>query len=527
MTTVNRIFKVNGQPFYPIGRHRIYMAGYFVRNESEIEAHLKATKLCNANTICCAIFWDQIEPEEGKFDFSSIDTLIILARKYELKLILLWFATWKNGVMDYAPKYIKTNPKLYKRVIAPTGNSIWVLSSHCKATIEADKRAFAALCKHLKAFDGKEQTVIGLQIENEPGISGSDRDYGPEAQAEYDSKVPAKLISSMKKAGKGTVYKVWQEAGGKTSGNWPEIFGWEGGGLMTAWSIAVFINEVAKAGKAVYDIPMFVNYALGKFSMPGGDAAGDKRLEIYKWAGPDIDLIAPDILTNDMKDHEAWSIAFARDDNPLFEVEARVDGMFMDIANYNAIGYFNHYDQNEDGSIPPDQQRIVSLTRSVAAAIPLLFKYQGTGKIHAVEEPVSEGGGRGRGMQMDLDGYWGMIQFGDSHSVLSYRQTGPKEQQVARGGGLVIQANRHEFYLVGYNFRLMLRPKPTLENMQFTLHGRDMDHPSYMNFALSVEEGHFNEKEEFVVDRQINGDALRGGVWVGLDDSVIRILTCD
>ena len=203
MTAVKRIFKVNGKPFYPLGRHRIYMAGYHVRNEIEIEAHFKATKLCNANTVCLAIFWDQLEPEEGKYDFSSIDTLIAIARKYGIKLILLWFATWKNGVMDYAPNYIKTNPALYKRVIAPTGNSIWVLSSHCQATLEADKKAFAALCKHLKIFDGKEQTVIGLQIENEPGISGSDRDYGPEAQSMYDSQVPAKLISAMKKNRKG------------------------------------------------------------------------------------------------------------------------------------------------------------------------------------------------------------------------------------------------------------------------------------------------------------------------------------
>ena len=119
----------------------------------------------------------------------------------------------------------------YKRVIAPTGNAIWVLSSHCKATLEADKRAFAALCKHLKAFDGKEQTVIGLQVENEPGISGSDRDFGPEAQAEYDGPVPAKLISAMKKAGKGAVYDVWQQAGGKASGTWPELFDWEGGAV--------------------------------------------------------------------------------------------------------------------------------------------------------------------------------------------------------------------------------------------------------------------------------------------------------
>lgn len=526
MAAVKRIFKVNGKPFYPLGRHRIYMAGYHVRNEIEIEAHFKATKLCNANTVCLAIFWDQLEPEEGKYDFSSIDTLIAIARKYDIKLILLWFATWKNGVMDYAPNYIKTNPALYKRVIAPTGNSIWVLSSHCQATLEADKKAFAALCKHLKTFDGKEQTVIGLQIENEPGISGSDRDYGPEAQSMYDSQVPGKLTSAMKKNRKGDVYDVWQEAGGKSSGTWSEMFGWEGGGFMTAWSIAAFINEVAKAGKAVHDIPMFINFALNRFSSPGGDSSGAKRLDIYKWAAPDVDLIAPDILTNVAKDHEYWSKDFTEDGYPLFEVEARIDGMFYDIADFNAIGYFVHYDQNEDGSIPPDQQRLVSLTRSAVAAIPLLLKYQGTGKIHAVEEPVMEGG-RLRGMQIDLDGYWGMIQFGNSHEVLGYYQPGLKEQQSSRGAGLIIQVSRNEFYLVGYNMRLLLRPKPTLKNMQFTLHGHDMDHPSYMNFVLSVEEGRFNEKDEFIACRQINGDNLRGGIWVGPDDTVMRIITCD
>ena len=99
--------------------------------------------------------------------------------------------------------------------------------------------------------------------------------------------------------------------------------------------------------------------------------------------------------------------------------------------------------------------------------------------------------------------------------------------EVERGAGLVIQANRHEFYLVGFNYRIMFRPKPTLKNMQYTLHGRDVDHPSYVNFALSVEEGHFNGKDEFVVHRQINGDDLRGGVWVGPDDSVMRVITCD
>ena len=54
-----------------------------------------------------------------------------------------------------------------------------------------------------------------------------------------------------------------------------------------------------------------------------------------------------------------------------------------------------------------------------------------------------------------------------------------------------------------------------------------MDHPSFMNFGISVEEGHFNEKHEFITLRQINGDNLGGGIWVGPDDIVMRIITCD
>jgi len=124
--------------------------------------------------------------------------------------------------------------------------------------MDADKTAFAALCSHLKAKD-RDRTVIGFQVQNEPGILGSDRDYGPEAQAIFDKPVPSKFVNAMKKAGKGQIYDIWQGAGGKNSGTWAEMFGWEGGEFMTAWSLAGYIDSVAAAGKAVYDIPMFIN----------------------------------------------------------------------------------------------------------------------------------------------------------------------------------------------------------------------------------------------------------------------------
>jgi len=119
------------------------------------------------------------------------------------------------------PRVGEDQPATFQRVTSPTGKQIWVLSSHCQANLEADKKAFTALCKHLKAKDRAEQTVIGFQIQNEPGIMGSDRDYGPKAQAIFDSPVPAKLVNAMKKAGKGPVYDMWRQSGGKEAGTWP------------------------------------------------------------------------------------------------------------------------------------------------------------------------------------------------------------------------------------------------------------------------------------------------------------------
>ena len=149
MTEINRIFKVNGKPFFPIGTETVY-AGYALTPE-EHENVFRGLKAIHGNSMAIPVHWDAIEPKEGKFDFSSVDTLIADARKYNLKLILLWFGTWKNGGMEYVPEWIKSNPKRFKRALNAHGRDLWSLSAHCKATLEADKKAFAALMKYLKA----------------------------------------------------------------------------------------------------------------------------------------------------------------------------------------------------------------------------------------------------------------------------------------------------------------------------------------------------------------------------------------
>ena len=135
MTAVKRVFIVDGKQFFPIGGQACNSSGY---NAAEAEQAFKIVKMLNGNTLEIPVYWEQVEPKEGKFDFTALDELLASARRHEMKLILLWFASWKNGNMDYAPSWVKTDTKRFKRVKAENGKDVWDLSSHCKANAEAD-----------------------------------------------------------------------------------------------------------------------------------------------------------------------------------------------------------------------------------------------------------------------------------------------------------------------------------------------------------------------------------------------------
>jgi len=534
---------VDGKPFFPIGGQSSSASAY---NNSESETAFKAVNLLHGNTLVTDVYWENVEPQEGNFDFRMVDDLIASAIRYDVKLILLWFATWKNANMDYTPDWVKTNPKKFKRVISPTGTDLWSLSPFCKANFEADKKAFTAFCKHLKAKDTKH-TVIGIQVENEPGIFGSDRDYGTEAQKVFNSPVPAKVVNWLKKNAKGPVYESWQKTGGKEAGSWPELFGWDAGEFMSAWSVGTYIDGVAAAGKAVYNIPMYQNAWLMEVrrldsrwmtageTYPSGGAV-TKVLDFYKSFTSHLDLIAPDIKYYNTRKFEAVSAAYSREDNPLFFPETPPAlGLFRAISDYNLQGYSRMFFLEsivaEDGSVRPEAKLGVDTVRCVAAAIPLILKYQGTDKIHAVvqEDDIDA-------QLFDMEGYFGSAVFGEGHVPhvpKDWRHfVPPPDEQTGgatgpnKGRGLLIQTGRNEFYLVGASYRLFLRPKMAPEKRLDATFVTD-HWQSKLAHQLKVDEGHFDKKGEFVVDRRRNGDVISGGVWVEPDCGVIRVIMCE
>src|SRR5262245_30594201 len=75
----------DGAPFLLLGAQ--------VNNSSSWPAVLPkvwpAVKKLGANTVSFPIAWEQVEPTEGKFDFSFLDTLLKEARAQQLRLVLL------------------------------------------------------------------------------------------------------------------------------------------------------------------------------------------------------------------------------------------------------------------------------------------------------------------------------------------------------------------------------------------------------------------------------------------------------
>jgi beta-galactosidase GanA len=294
-----------------------------------------AIEYLHANTLEAPIYWEQLEPAPGELDTSSVDLLIEQAREHRVRLILLWFGTWKNGSSHYMPLWMKRQPEKYPRMQRADGSRVDSPSPHAPATLEADIRAFRALMRHLKAVDTLH-TVLMVQVQNEPGTWGSVRDFSPMARALFEAPVPVELLGTLPESD-------------RAGGNWTAVFGSDADELFHAWSVARFIGQVAAAGKEEYPLPLYVNAAVrDPLSSPpassyesGGPT--DNVLSLWKVAAPAIDILAPDIYQSDPPRYRKLLELYRRPDNPLFIPETGSSSVyaqyFFTALGQQAIGW--------------------------------------------------------------------------------------------------------------------------------------------------------------------------------------------
>lgn len=339
---------VDGLPFLVLGGELGNSSASSASYMEPIWPRLKAAKL---NTVLAPVYWELTEPQEGQFDFSSVDRLIDGARRHDLKLVLLWFGAWKNSMSTYVPAWVKTDQERFPRAVDEQGISQEILSPFAAANLQADKTAFVRLMQHLRATDEQNQTVILVQVENEIGMLPSARDHHPLANDAIRSPVPAEL-STYLEANKGSLAPelelLWAQSGNQISGDWAAVFGQDARAeeIFMAWHYARFANQLAKSGKQAYPLPMYVNAALnrpGREPGSGYPSAGPlpHLVDIWKAGAPEIDFLAPDFYTTRF---EHWGDLYARRDNPLFVPEHQFDATaaakaLFATGHYGALGF--------------------------------------------------------------------------------------------------------------------------------------------------------------------------------------------
>jgi beta-galactosidase GanA len=416
------------------------------------------------NTVLAPVYWEAIEPEHGNFDFATVDGLIHGARKHNLKLVLLWFGTWKNSMSCYVPAWVKRDQDRFPRAQRADGASLEILSALSPETQEADSAAFVALMKHLKAIDSADRTVLMIQVENEVGMIPEPRDHGALANAAFLAPVPAPLTDYLSKNRDSLapqLKQAWETHGSKAGANWPDTFGTGAmtDELFTAWTEGHFTGQVAARGKAVYPLPMFVNAALvrpGK--LPGQYPSGGPLphlFDIWRAAAPAIDFLSPDLYFPNFVE---WAKQYDRPGNPLFVPETgRVDAAEMAANGFYAYGQLDAmgFSVYAPEFLKPEEQQALGDAYAVVSQLtPLILANQGTGRMVGLRAPSHfDGTADLTEQKFTLGDYTFNVRFKEPAPI----SVGAKAETEWPGahGGVIIQLSAEEFLVAGTGMNIV------------------------------------------------------------------------
>ena len=429
---------VNGKPMLLLAGE---LSNSAATNASDIAAAFESMSQSGVNSAFVPAYWEFIEPSEGKFDYSLVDCVISTARKHNMKVVLLWFGAWKNSMSCYTPLWVKENTKRFPRALTESGKPMEIVSAFSYELLQADKRAFCELMKHIKAVDEQQNTVVMVQVENEIGMLESARDHSPLAEKAYKQQVPATLLKALKIGRKGT---------------WAEVFGTDryADEKFQAYHYAKYVEQLASVGKSIYDIPMYVNAAMDSRGRKPGEypSAGPLAhlIDIWKSAAPSIDIYAPDIYDTGYK---GWVAKYKRTDNPFFTPEVRCDansGMkaYYSFGEVDAISFspfaLDQASSNVQGTIRDAYRLIDNLS-------PILLQHQGKASKW--------------GLLFDQEDKERIIEDGDLIMTCRHYFTLPWDPRATdgskwpEGGGLVIKLAKNEYLIAGNGIVITFQSK--------------------------------------------------------------------
>lgn len=444
---------VKGEPFLALSGE---IHNSSASDPNYMEEHVwKNLEGLNMNSVIVPLYWELIEAEEGVYRFELLDSLVQQARERNMHLIFLWFGLWKNSESMYVPGWMKQDTETYFRVEKVNGEKINTISPLCEAAVEKDAKAFAAIMAHIRQIDEEESTVIVMQVENEIGLLGTERDYSQIAEKAFAEEIPAEMAEE---------YGV--------SGNWKTAFGTDAEEYFMAYHFAKAVEKITAAGQKEYPIPCYTNAWLKQYpwyvgSYPSGGPVKDVH-RIWKRMAPSLFTLAPDIyvpyVANVLDEYSYKG-------NPLFVPEVRKDAVTASYCMYafgkhNAICYspfgIEELNLSPDEIDKPPMEVMVALNidpsafeisgskdylsrtyKLIEQMKPLYLKYRGTEHLQSYC----------RKSDTDFGTYFQFEQYDIS---VAYA---PRMTAKPLGAGMIYEFAPNKFLLVGMMSTFTFRPK--------------------------------------------------------------------
>lgn len=405
------------------------------------------------NSVLIPVYWEQIEETEHLFDFRVLDAIIEQAEEERMKLGILWFGLWKNGISSYVPQWMKLDSARFFRAKDRNKRNLDVISPFCEEAVEADARAFQVLMEHIEEKCKEKQTVILVQVENEVGLLGSDRDYSEQAQRIYNGGIPEEMAR---------LYGC--------QGTWHEAFGEDAPEYFMEYAYAKAIGRIAEKGKEAYPLPMSANAWIEKFPWrPGNYPSGGpiaRFLPVWRTFAPCISVLCPDVYTSDF--HNLCR-EYQTDGNPLLIPEHRRDiknisHLFYAVGAYHALGFspfgiedFMMAPEERNGVGNPQVMAVLNIDRKawecektggflgkayqlLHSALEHICHFRRLGKVYGF-------------LRKDEYEKGTVLPLSTCDVKIDYLDQRPDTPKAA---GIIIESGDHEFYILGVNFRFTL-----------------------------------------------------------------------
>jgi hypothetical protein len=252
------------------------------------------------------------------------------------------------------------------------------------------------------------------------------------------------------------------------------------------------VNAVAAAGKAEYNLPMYVNTWLGGEDVKPGDYPSGgpqpRVIDVWKAAGSAIDIYSPDIYAPNF---EEWCRRYNRAGNPLFIPE------MQNMRGVSASEVFYAFGERAAIGVSPfgidswtdADNELGKSYRPMAELIPLIAQHQADGTIHGFA----------------LDHSHPAVNFVMSGLEVSVSLDEIFGSRAEKAFGLIMQTGPNEFLGTGEGFRV-----------RFTSRSGE-----YVGIA-ALDEGRF-EGDKWISARRLNGDENDQGKYWRFDPRNVRI----